>query len=288
MTRPGPGKSTTDWFRIYVAWHIATDSTKLGWVFDDPMRTLALPGLLIAAAIATWFPRTAGAGIGALLAAKLFLVAMTFPNTANHAYVEVVVAALALGLATPVADPKRAAERGRQLAQIVFALVVSIYTIAGMQKLVHGCWHDGEYVAFEMLTSSGGFGLTLRTALGVVAGWFGASAPQSVSWPTGLAPTTIAMPDWMALGSVTIAWTFLVAEIAIPLAAAWPRTRRAGLPLLVGMQIAIAATAWELEFGFLALACLATTGDRPRLHFGLLLVAHTSWLALRHILALHY
>ena len=76
------------------------------------------------------------------------LVATEFPATGNHAYLEVMLCALAAFL-----DPARPDE-ARLYVRAVRSMGVIILACSGLQKLAHGHYFHGEYLAFSLGSAS--------------------------------------------------------------------------------------------------------------------------------------
>ena len=107
---------------------------------------LALASVLCLVALRPAWRRAA---LGALAVSHAVLVWREFPATGNHAYLEVVLLGLAALLA---ADDETDA---RTYTGAVRWLVVVIFFWSAVQKVVHGYWFDGQYLAFSL--DSAGF-----------------------------------------------------------------------------------------------------------------------------------
>jgi len=105
------------------------------------VASLAIATLLCTAAL--WVPlrRLAFAGLALSHASVVW---NEFPAAGNHAYLEVMLCTLCAGL-----DVRRRDDQVLFLRSVRW-LVVLILFYSGVQKLVHGYWFRGEYLAFSL------------------------------------------------------------------------------------------------------------------------------------------
>ena len=162
------------------------------------------------------------------------LVWREFPSTGNHAYLEVLFCALAAFLRT--SDPVEA----RVFVRAVRWMVVIIFFYSGLQKLLHGFWVHGQYLAFSL--DSAGFRPLLRrllspaeyTRLAALGGLPGDGSYRVTSWPL----LVVSNGTWLA-------------EMALAPLLVWRRTRLVaavvGLLLLTGIEVG----AREVFFGLI-------------------------------------
>jgi len=174
------------------------------------------------------------AALAVLAVSHLGLVWREFPSAGNHAYLEVFFCGLAAFLRT--SDPAEA----RLFVGAVRWMVVIIFFYSGVQKLVHGFWVDGQYLAFSL--DSAGFRPVLRlllspaeyARLAAFTGEVGDGSYRVASWPLLL----VSNGTWLA-------------EMALAPLLVWGRTRipaaLAGLALLAGIEVG----AREVFFGLI-------------------------------------
>jgi hypothetical protein len=207
---------------------------------------LALGTVLCAAALHVAWRRVALAG---LAVGHAVLVWREFPATGNHAYLEVLLCLL--GAFLVVDDP---AER-RLHVRAVRWMVVAIFTWSGVQKLVHGYWVHGQYLAYALDTA--GFrpvlGLLLRPEeLTRLAGYRGA---------VGDGPYLV--ESWRLLAVSNGTW---LVEMALGPLLVWRRTRVAaavaGLGLLVGIEVGAREVFFGLVFANAILTFLPPAAHR--------------------------
>lgn len=170
--------------------------------------------------------------LGALAVSHAILVWREFPATGNHAYLEVVFFALAALLCTGVRDDDVLHRRA------VRWMVLVVFFWSAVQKLVHGYWLNGAYLAFSL--DSAGFRPVLSWLLDPaeltrLSGYRGqpGDGPYLVS-------------GWRLLAVSNGTW---LVELALAPLLVWRRTRRAaallGLAVLLGIQVG----AREVFFG---------------------------------------
>lgn len=128
--------ATEYWARAIPLW------TRLG-----PLQQLAVPVATILCGVILLAPSRRRPAFAVLAAMHAATVAGEFPAAGNHAYLEVVLLALA-ALLGPGAGDLRLHLRALRW------LVVLVLVTSGLQKLVHGYWLQGHYLAFSAWTPS--------------------------------------------------------------------------------------------------------------------------------------
>jgi hypothetical protein len=201
------------------------------WPQLSPLYTVAL-GVATAGCVATRIPSLARVAFAVLAATQVTVIAAEFPATGNHAYLELYVLLL-LALLRPD-DP---AERPLLMGSLRW-LVCLVLFASGVQKIAHGYYFRGQYLAYSSWIE------TFRPVLAQLV-----SRDEYVrltSFPTeiGAGPYLVASPLLLVVSNAV--W---VAELSLPLALLWLPARRfavAGtLLLLCGIEIA----AREVFFG---------------------------------------
>lgn len=169
-----------------------------------------------------------------MAAAQLFLVVSELPETGNHQYLFLVFLAFSALLS-------RGDEReGPVLLAVSRWAVLVVLFYSGIQKLVHGHWFDGQFVANAVSLPS------FRPALAVLLSAGDWSRLSALDGSVGSGPYVLTDP--LLLAASNLVW---MAEIALPFALFRPATRRwawsASLLLLGGIEL----VARELFFGTL-------------------------------------
>ncbi|MEQ1504114.1 MAG: hypothetical protein ABMB14_17860 [Myxococcota bacterium] len=231
-------------FRWFVAVKVAA--------FELAHGAPALAGmLLVLGGLLAVSERRAGwIAIGGVLA---WQIAARFPWAPNHHYVELALVALLAGFPDPAdGRPIRAAG----------ALIVLCFLGSAWQKAFHGRWHDGEFLVHAALYGPDWSCLPwlLREGLGLGAA-LGAS-PWPTATPTVFGGPPPVPPAWGIAVCRALSWVTLAAEVAVPLAVVWPRTRRAAWPVAVALQLVVSGAVGIWGFGLTGLACWWTWSDR--------------------------
>ena len=192
----------------------------------------------------------ARAGLWLLVGLRVLDVALTWPYTINHLFLEAVLLA---GLAFAEGEPEGAArDQGRALyARWASVLFLSVWWYAGVQKLFHGYYLSGEMFGLEGIADDRGLTLGLSGAVTVLlqgaAAVLGGTVPH-VSAAALTDRVDLAMPGWMPIFLVVISSGIVLGELVVPALFLWPRLRRLATVLLGIMQLGIAISSMEIDF----------------------------------------
>lgn len=186
-------------------------------------------------------PRAAAWALTAATALQAARVIEAFPTTANHAFLQLALLALAALLAGPAP-----AER-RQLLSSYRALAAAVLIAAGVQKLLHGNYFDGRMLAL-LIAKHERYQLVFEPLIGAaeVARLSGLDLHAA-----GSGPFLAGSPALIAVANAT--WLLELALGALLLLE--PRPYAAWLG--AGFIVAIELGAREIVFGFVMLALLA-------------------------------
>lgn len=246
---------------VFLAWHLLLNALVRLDPAGGPVGTIFFASFIGWTALVT-LPRTFRVGLAGLFVAKLGLTIASLPMTSNHAFVETLLLALVLvQSSSPRADLRDRAWRAAELREIVLFVIAGAYAIAGLQKIAQGYWHDGEFLALELVYGTGGLAHSMQATFETIAAVFGLE--PVVADPGGLdalGARPLLLPRWAATTVLAMSWSFLALELLAPALLLWSRTRRVGLVLLAFVQIGIGMFAWETEFMCLALAGVALQG----------------------------
>ncbi|HLM74808.1 MAG TPA: hypothetical protein VK459_19000 [Polyangiaceae bacterium] len=194
-----------------------------------------------------------GALIGAslILVIKLIELASAFPYTINHAYFDVALLLL-LALGAPPQGgglhPLRAAQAG----------IVAVFFGAGIQKLMHGYYIDGQLLALRALYDEGGMGIRLRRLLSLVSDLLHLPSPpaRALPKPSFITEAPVTLPGWVWSALCVISNGTWIAEVGLPMAALSSAKRRWTVFGLIGLEGVILILSGEVSFGFTVVACL--------------------------------
>lgn len=202
-------------------------------VTSVPVAIAAVAGFLLA------WGKAPRAGMLLLLVPLATTIVPVWPYTINHRAFEGIVL-LILALASP--------DEESFSIDVIRWLILSVWFYAGVQKLVHGYYLNGEWFALHAMTygtDRGGIIDFLVRHSGTLA----AFAPCCTTTDVALSASQKAL--FIFLGSSVV-----VAELGLPLLALFRRTRTLGLAGLFGLQLAIAFSSAEVDFALSSAACL--------------------------------
>ena len=158
--------------------------------------------------------------------------AYTFPDDANHGYLELLAVLFIAGT-----NPLRADERGVCLAALRW-LPLWVLFFSGLQKLFYGTYVEGEFLAHRIATDAPGeFEFVFRHLM---------SGPEL----DAIRNTGPEGPYRLTSGLAVVASNAVyVSELLAGALLAWSRTRTAGFVLALGILVGIEAGAREFLFG---------------------------------------
>ncbi len=177
-------------------------------------------------------------------------VALTFPQSANHAW-------LGLLIAIPLALFRFDNEEESRwaLGSLRIAFVVCIF-YTGFQKLLHGYYFQGEVLAFYVSQRE-----SYRTAFSLIMPAAEIERLASYRYAVGAGPFTSSSPLFLIASNAS--W---IGEIILPIMLLFRRTRLIAFIGLIALIVAIEVAARELYFGafFLMILFLFAPSDWNR------------------------
>ena len=209
------------------------------------MYTLAL-GVTTCACAATRLPPLARSAFATLAATQLAVIVAEFPATGNHAYLELYVLLL-LGWLRP-ADP---AER-RLLMRALRWLVCLVLFTSGFQKLVHGYYFRGQYLAYSLWIE------TFRPVLGLLLRPDEYARLTALPGEIGTGPYLVSSPLLLIVSNGV--W---LSELTLPLLLLWTRSRPYAIGVTLALLAGIELAAREAFFGLVFANALLLVLPRP-------------------------
>ena len=218
----------------------------------------------IVATLAMYWENWARVGVICWLALVSVQVVRSWPYTLNHFFLESII----LGVLA-VSPLRRGAQASRWPTGALWTLVLSVWFFAGVQKVVHGYYLDGEYFALAITSEPEGVGQSLRLLLEGVHKALGTS--PSHAFPVSSSTLALSLNRVERVTCLLAAWVVVAAELGIPLLAALPRTRTLGVKCLLSAQVGIALISREHDFALtgLGLGLLGMTRSATIPYLGL-------------------
>ena len=193
------------------------------------LLALAAVSLLSAAAVHGRARRAAFAGLALLQA---WYVWDNFPGTGNHRYLE-----LFLALLFALLDDRLSAERRLLLRSLRWSVVVVLF-YAGLQKLVHGHYLGGEFLAYSLWREP------FRVVLGPLLSAAELERLTTTQLSVGGGPFRVDSLLFQAVSNAV--W---IAEILVAGLLLFRRTRPVGWIVGLALVVATELVARELLFG---------------------------------------
>ena len=231
---PGTRAGKMHAFAVILALIIGTEYWARAIPKWDGLSALYVVSLWAATAccVAALHPRTRRAAFALLAAVQAVVIWAEFPSAGNHAYLELLLCLLVAGLRADRADE-----------QVLFLravrwIVCLVFFYGGLQKLVHGYWAQGMYLAFSLSFES------FRDVLRVLLPADELARLAALRGEIGDGPYHVASLPFVALSHATY-----LAEIALAPALAWRRTRALAIGAALAFLAAIELGAREVFFG---------------------------------------
>lgn len=212
-------------------------------------RALAVAMVVTVGGTLALLPRARRVGFATLAAAQATVVAGDFPQVGNHAYLELLLCALAAFL-----DPRHPDEARLLFRSARWMLFVVLFA-SGLQKLVHGYYFRGQFLAYALWIET--FRPVLEPAL---------PAAEFVrlvetSREVGGGPFLVTSTPFLALSNAVV-----LAEMLLAVGLLIRPTRLASIAGSAVLILAIEAAAREAFFGLLFLDMLLLFTDRDVHH----------------------
>jgi len=206
-------------------------------------------GIASLVAIAVVQGRWRRPALAALAGLQAWYVWSLFPQGGNHRYLELTFAVLLASF-----DDENPEEQRFLLRSLRWTVVVVLF-YSGLQKLVHGYYFQGQYLAFSMWRD------TFRVSLGWLLPAEELQRLTSYAWDVGDGPYSVSSPLFIAVSNAV--W---LSEIALAILLLPRATRAVACVATCCMIIVVEAVAREFLFGieFLAATLLFAGTDTIR------------------------
>jgi len=250
-------RSHLDAFRTLLLVHCATQS--LAWAIEPPPAGLAFPPFLIygAALLESVLVVAALRGRGRLasqIALPILFAQLVwiFPHAANHT--GLVFALLGFCALCDLDDP----EEERLLLQCLRWIAALVFVWAGLQKMLHGLYFRGEFLAWLVAQGTDRWSLVFG---GLIGGEDLARLSAYAAHPIYSGPYRVASPLFVALSNSV--W---VMEIALGVGLLIERARHVCGLLAIALVFAIQSAPREFMFAFVYtnMLLLCVRGDWNR------------------------
>lgn len=240
------------WFRrCFLGKFLLLDLLSLVSAGRPTMAALAQIAVLSASVALAETRRGEPIGAAIILALKLVELVSNFPYTINHAFFD---AALLLLLAFRTPEERG----GLHPLRVAKAGILAVFFYAGVQKLVHGYYIDGQLLALRALYDDGDMGRRLRWLLsttGGLLGWSGLPA-GALPRPSFVTEAEVTLPGWAWSAVHVLSNGTWIAETGLSVLALHPATRAWAVIGLLGLEGVILIVTGEISFGFTVVACL--------------------------------
>lgn len=248
-------RSTFAWFRrVFLGKFLLLDLLGVvGGGDEQPTLAMLRLGVLGAGIALSETRRWARTGPFLILIIRLLGIASSFPYTINHAFFDAALLLL-LALGEPDGDgglhPLRVAQVG----------ILTVFFYAGVQKLVHGYYVDGQLFTLRVLYDEGDMGRRLRWMLSMTAKLLDLPlpSPHARPRPSLLVDVEVLLPAWVRGTLCVVSNATWIAEMGLPIAALFRSSRTFAIAGLLGLEALILIVSGEISFGITVVGCLAS------------------------------
>lgn len=236
-------------------WFVRFLCFKIGWHYFliYSIELQPLPAVLaMVAIILPWLPRGIPTGVMLLFIFHAMAAVYSFPFTINHHFFELFLLVLVLILYRCNKDEEASNELPDLILSFIRFSFLWVVFFAGVQKLVHGYYLNGEIFKIYLAQPNDGLGLAVDRLLRL-SGLSAGTTPRDILPETSLDAQlpTQARQLFRFLGVAVV-----FGEIAVPVLV-WLKPR-IGRWLLLALTVSVAAVPQEFSFAVTALACVFT------------------------------
>jgi hypothetical protein len=241
---------------VVVSLHVAIRLTLAAWYAGN---VWLLPGVVLVFA-AGLLPRTMRPAASVLAGIQLVRFALTYPDVSNHYLIEVLCVAVFAAV-----DLEREEERDLCLRALCWLAAIVLF-MSGLQKLLHGCYFQGEYLAYMVAGTDrfrDFFSPILSAAdLEHLRSLHGAmeAVPFQFDQPIGPMPGPYRVDSPLFVIVSNAIW---IGEMTVPMALLWRRVRPVALVAAVLLMLGIVASSREFFFDTLFLNLLLLYARAP-------------------------
>ncbi len=233
-------------FRVFLTVKILSPELfPQGWLATPAVASLGVLSVMLLLTVSRWY-RLALALVAGVSGYEAY---SSWPFTINHGGLEFI--ALMLLLLEPPPSSETQVLRAGTLIKL---LMISVWFYSGMHKICDGYYLHGEFFALEALGQDTGMGKKLAALWQFAAGLL----HENTSLPL-LACCSARQLGVSVAGAaffIGLSWATILAELLLPLALFFHRTRYLALAALFVFQGMIAYFSGEIDFAFTAYAIL--------------------------------
>jgi hypothetical protein len=220
---------------------------------------MALMVILVSTAVGVWVNGWSRLALLIVLMAQVAKLIELYPLGINHHHLEALITCVLLVFDEDRIEEDRIEEKASRRCGVTRSGVllrlslVSVWVYAGVQKIAHGRFINGEVMGLYGLFESNKYAW-IGSGLSQL-GWM--PAGSLLQWPETL--LTQPLPGVDGLGSVMriVSWAVVITEVGVPLLVFHPRWRGLGVVGLLVLQLFIGVGASEVSFMFTGLGALS-------------------------------
>ncbi len=171
----------------------------------------------------------------------------SWPFTINHTWLEFMIVALLL------LEPTTNQEEERfSTINMMKILMASVWFYAGVHKILHGYYVNGEFFGLEALGGTSTLGRNLRLMIQFFETLFG-NTVELIPFQC-CTNATLSVPHRDVMFLLGLSWSTIAMELLLPFTLFFRRTRELGVFAIIVCQIMIGIFSGEIDFAFTAVA----------------------------------
>lgn len=176
-----------------------------------------------------------------------------WPYTINHVILELECLLAIAALGSSAMFSPSGEDACRRLIRVLWFSIVIVWFFSGVQKVAHGQFLNGKCLAIAFAFDDGALGTGLRAVVGGFHGLLRSTNSASFPIEPGSMP---ALGDIERYILLSLSWTTIAVELALPVLAAVSARRMLATTLLVAAQVVVGLISGEIDFLWMGLGLL--------------------------------
>lgn len=196
-------------------------------------------------------------GILTLFLYRLWQVILIFPYTLNHAFYECVALLILMMFPAPAPRSQSLLPVSGLAPHLLQATIVLVWFYAGLQKVVHGYYLNGEMMAMYGMFAGGKMTPFFMEVIHRIE-WLSSASSGNLplACPESVDQVVFEIPIWVKAVFISVSWVIVISELLFPPLTLLRRMRKMAIAAMIALQVIIGICTLELSFSLTSIACL--------------------------------